>query len=157
MFAAVLSLMRAQVFGGCKRGKPCREPRAGIPWSTLREGLNYPPFAQVLEDPVDESIGGCAPTVERERRVRVIMASSVYLGLLKIVSGYVNETKAREVIGRQIAKCGATPETLDAESLKKIVHMVAGAAGLYVADPSRRTDLAKKIAALAGTEKPSPL
>ena len=85
------------------------------------------------------------------------MATSLYLNLLKTVSDYVSETKAREVIGRQIAKCGATPETLDAESLKKIVHMVAGAAGLYVADAARRTDLAKKIAVLAGTEKPSPL
>ena len=85
------------------------------------------------------------------------MASSVYLGLLKIVSGYVNETKAREVIARQMAKSGATPETLDAEGLKKISHMVAGAAGLYVAAATRRSDLAKKIAVLAGMEKHSPL
>jgi hypothetical protein len=78
-------------------------------------------------------------------------------GLLNIVSDYVNETKAREVIGRQMAKCGATPETLDLEGLKKISHMVAGAAGLYVADQIRRPELAKKIALLAGTEKQSPL
>jgi hypothetical protein len=85
------------------------------------------------------------------------MATSLYLNLLKTVSDYVNETKAREVIGRQMAKCGATPETLDVESLKKISHMVAGAAGLYVADQSHRPELTKKIALLAGAEKQSPL
>ena len=78
------------------------------------------------------------------------MATSIYLSLLKTVSGYVDETKAREVIGRQLAKCGATEDTLEAENFKKIAHMVAGAAGLYVADPGRRRDLAKRIAVLAG-------
>jgi len=78
------------------------------------------------------------------------MATSVYLGLLKTVSAYVNENKAREVISRQMAKCGATPETLDSEGFKKIAHMVSGAAGLYVADPARRMELARKVAVSAG-------
>jgi len=78
------------------------------------------------------------------------MASSTYLSLLKAVSAYVDEAKAREVLGRQMAKCGATADTLDAENFKKIAHMVAGAAGLYVTDPARRVELARKIATLAG-------
>jgi hypothetical protein len=78
------------------------------------------------------------------------MPTSTYLGLLKTVSGYVDENKAREIIGRQLAKCGATEETLAAESLKTIAHMVAGAAGLYVADSRQRMELARKIAVLAG-------
>jgi hypothetical protein len=79
------------------------------------------------------------------------MATSAYLGLLRMVSGYVDEGKAREVIARQMTKCGATPETLEGENLKKIAHMVAGAAGLYVADPRLRMELARKISGLAGT------
>lgn len=78
------------------------------------------------------------------------MATSTYLSLHKAVGAYIDGAKAREVISRQMVKCGATEETLDPESLKKIAHMVAGAAGLYVADPKRRMDLARNIATLAG-------
>jgi hypothetical protein len=120
MFAAVLSLMRAQVFRGIKRGKSCREPGvSGSPGRALWTGQRT--------------------------------------SLLKTVGGYVNETEARKVIGRQMAKSGATPESLDAESLKKIAYVVAGPAGLYVAEVTRRSDLAKKIAVLAGMEGRSPL
>ena len=78
------------------------------------------------------------------------MATRTYLNLLETVSVYVDEAKAREVIARQLAKCGATEVTLETENLKKIAHMVAGAAGLYVADPRQRMELARKIAVLAG-------
>jgi hypothetical protein len=78
------------------------------------------------------------------------MATSTYLSLLKTVSAYVDEPKARQVIARQMAKCNATEVTLEVESLKNIAHMVAGAAGLYVADPKLRMELARKISVLAG-------
>ena len=78
------------------------------------------------------------------------MASSTYVSLHRTVSAYIDSAKAHEVIARQMAKCGATETTLEAEGLKKIAHMVSGAAGLYVADPRRRMDLARDIATLAG-------
>jgi hypothetical protein len=78
------------------------------------------------------------------------MPSSTYLTLLSTVSAFVDETKAREVIGRQLVKCGATPETLTVENLKNIAHLLSGAAGLYVADKAQRAELVRKIAALAG-------
>jgi len=76
------------------------------------------------------------------------MATDTYLDLLGIVSGYLADAKAREVIARQMAKCGSTPETLQPTDLKKISQMVAGAAGLYVADPNQRRDLARKVEGL---------
>ena len=78
------------------------------------------------------------------------MASSTYAALLRTVSAYVEENKAREVISRQLLKCNATPETLNGESLKSIAHLLSGAAGLYVADRVQRTEPANKISTLAG-------
>jgi hypothetical protein len=58
--------------------------------------------------------------------------------------------KESELIAGQLAKCGATEETFGGEHFKKIAHTVAGAAGLYVADPKLRMELARKITVLAG-------
>ncbi len=78
------------------------------------------------------------------------MPSSTYVSLLNTVRPFVEETKAREVIGRQLQKCNATPETITLEQLKSIAHLLSGAMGLYVADKAQRAELAGKIAALAG-------
>jgi hypothetical protein len=77
------------------------------------------------------------------------MPSNTYLNLLNLVSAYVDKAKAEEVIGRQLPKCAATPETLSVAGLKDIAQLVAGACGLYVADKGRRAELAERISRMA--------
>jgi hypothetical protein len=85
------------------------------------------------------------------------MASSVYLGLLKIVSGYVNETKAREVMHARWRSLAQHRKRWTRKPSRKSLTWWQAQQGLYVAAATRRSDLAKKIAVLAGMEKHSPL
>jgi hypothetical protein len=78
------------------------------------------------------------------------MPNSIYNDLLSLVSIYLDKNKARDVIGRQLAKCGATPETLTIDSFKQIALFLSGASGLYVDDKIRRAKLASAIKKMAG-------
>ena len=78
------------------------------------------------------------------------MPSPLYSKLLTAVGGFVDASKAADVIGRQLVKHGATPDNFSADHLKASTIQICGALSLYVPDKARRDEMSAKVAALGG-------
>ena len=76
------------------------------------------------------------------------MGNARYENVVSLVSAYVG-AKGPGLVERQLKHCGATPDTLSAEDLKKINTFITGAAALYIPDPAKADEFSKKLAALA--------
>lgn len=77
------------------------------------------------------------------------MPSPTYSTLLKTVSAYVDGPKAQEVIDRQLASGGVTPDTLSTADLVRLMTAVSTATKLYVADKGRREEMVARLKKMA--------
>jgi hypothetical protein len=75
------------------------------------------------------------------------MASPTYTKLLGIVTPYIDQATAEGTIKRQLGT--ATPESLTSADLKACANKISIALKLYVADATKREELATKLKALA--------
>ena len=77
------------------------------------------------------------------------MGSVLYDKVLSVAAGYIGEDKARRAIGRQLERCQATPETLDAAQFSQVINFLVGAVTLPLyPDKEKVQELGAKIRAL---------
>ncbi|MSV27529.1 MAG: hypothetical protein EXQ52_02115 [Bryobacterales bacterium] len=77
------------------------------------------------------------------------MPSPLFTRLLAVTRPYMDEKKAAEVIERQIAKIGATADTLAATHLGGLRDRISSVLGLYVSDAGKREEMVVKLKAFA--------
>jgi len=75
--------------------------------------------------------------------------SPLYSTLLSTAGAYIDSAKAVDILGRQLARCSATPDNFGPEHLKAVKLHISGALALYVPDKVKREQLTAKIEALA--------
>ena len=73
------------------------------------------------------------------------MATPLYTRVLMVASMYVESDKAREILERQMAKCGSTSATFGVEHLTKVHKTLIGAVQLYLTDKEECNKLASEI------------
>jgi hypothetical protein len=61
------------------------------------------------------------------------MPSPTYDQLLNAIEPFLGKAKAEQAILRQLARCSATPDSLNAVQLKQIIHFVSGATKIHLA------------------------
>jgi hypothetical protein len=76
------------------------------------------------------------------------MTSPTYNHLVSLVEPFLGRTKAETIIASQISRCNATPESLTALQVRKIINYLCGATTIHLAGNRVRQD--ELAAALRG-------
>jgi len=61
------------------------------------------------------------------------MPSPTYDKLLSAIEPYIGKAKAEQAIQRQLARCSATPDSLNAGQVKQIINFISGATKIHLA------------------------
>jgi hypothetical protein len=61
------------------------------------------------------------------------MASPTYDRLMNAIEPYIGKAKAEQAIARQLARCSATPDSLNPGHVKQIIHFISGATKIHLA------------------------
>jgi len=78
------------------------------------------------------------------------MASATYVNLVNLVEPFLGRTKAETVIASQLRRCDATPESLTAGQVARIVNYLCGATTIHLAgDRARQEDLSARLRSFA--------
>ncbi len=76
------------------------------------------------------------------------MASPLYTRVFNVAAKYVEPGKAKEILERQMAKCGSDSGSFAVEHLKQVHKTLVGAVQLYVTDKDKCRLVADEIQAM---------
>ena len=78
------------------------------------------------------------------------MASITYVHLVNLVEPFLGRTKAETVVSSQLRRCDATPESLTAGHVARIINYLCGATTIHLAgDRARQDELSARLRSFA--------
>jgi hypothetical protein len=78
------------------------------------------------------------------------MASTTYVNLVNLVEPFLGRAKAETVVSSQLRRCDATPESLTASQVVRIINYLCGATTIHLAgDRARQDELTARLRTFA--------
>ena len=85
------------------------------------------------------------------------MPSRVYESLLSLAETFLGRAKAEAALASQLVRCGATPESLTATHVSKIINYICGATKIHLAgDKAKQAELDAKLRAFEREGRSAP-
>ena len=85
------------------------------------------------------------------------MPSKVYDSLLSLTEGFLGRAKAETALASQLVRCGATPESLTANHVSKVINYICGATKIHLAgDRAKQAELDAQLRAFEREGRSAP-
>ena len=85
------------------------------------------------------------------------MPSQVYESLLILAEEFLGRAKAESALASQLVRCGATPESLTASHVSKVINYICGATKIHLAgNKAKQDELDAKLRAFEREGRSSP-